>query len=240
MKKVKSRKKQSVLPIIGAMIIILGLSVGVVKTYSFIMNKYREHKIVQQVYQYLNTLENLLQSQNSHEVINTTYYQNKWSIISKKDIPFEISENECTFTERYHENGSQIMYCNNLLFGRDFTPDYAYTDYRDFQNIYGGEIFILLGEKVCKNENGDNKLCSFVRFYDLPREACIKVALLDWQNFNANIRINNSYQFFFDIMANDFAVNKERDFWKDNLIQSEAEELCFRPNNWIDFIIYKK
>lgn len=242
----KRKKKQlnSLLRTTGILVVIGILSVVIMMAYSVLMDKYREGKIFEQIYQNVTTLKSLLQTQNDYKMVNTSYYQNKWSVIPDNNIPYElyheIFEGKCGETDRYHEGGARIVYCDKLLFGKDFVPAYAYADYREFQNIYGGENFILLGKSVCKKADGNRHICAFIRFYDLPKDVCAKVASYDWKKIGvAEKRINEIYQLFFNIMTLDFAVNDEVNMWKDGVSLEEAKEICNRPNNWIDFIIYK-
>ena len=241
MKKTKTLKsKQTKLYFCGVLTIIFILSVVGFKSYSFVMQKYREEKIMQQIQQYVTELNELLQTQDNYKVLNKKIFNSKWNIITDTDTIKKISNYQCTVSDKYHENGTPVLYCEKLLFGRDFTPDYAYTDYMIFPNIYGGEIFVLIGKKVCKADDTNHKTCAFIRFRGLPKETCIKIATYNkWYDKVDLIRVNTLYNFFYSIFSKNFSVNYDVKPWKKNSSFSEAEELCFQPNNWIDFLIYK-
>ena len=244
MKKTKKHKKYffpKILKNISDLGVLFMLSILGMKCYSGLLKNYRENKITEQIYDNLVMIKDLFANQDNHSVINTDYYKNEWIIIPPINTSPDLYQDFCHYSGVSHENGSHILYCDNLLFGKDFIPDYAATDYRDLQNIYGGSVLLLLGKEVCKTTNGSKHLCMFVRFSDLPPDACTKVLSHDWRKSGVDAqRINNS----FDILPNlyggdDYKVDDDMSLWTNSISPSDAKELCNMPNNIIDFIIYK-
>lgn len=241
MKNVKRKNSRPlVYKIIWISSVLFALSVVIMNGYSFLLRKYREEKIIQQVSQNFAIIKSLFQTQDDYDVINTGHYVKEWTIIPDKETPPELYKDECTYSGKDSDSGNPILYCNHLLLGKNFTPDYAITDYRDLINIYGGDIFIILGKKACKSADGAERLCVFVRFSDLPKKSCVDIATHNWQDIGAyKKRINEDFEVYFHVRRENFAVDEDMNFWKEHISSDNAAEYCNRPNNWIDFIVRK-